>query len=300
MAIPNSQEGMTYTKLHLVKAYIIDWLLCAIFLLVFFLVDTLEPFQQRFSLEDRTIQNPYAEHERVPFWLAIIIDLVVPILIITASSLIIYRSLHDLHHGLLGLMLSLTLTLAVTDFFKTFAGRPRPDFINRCNPLPGSVDAKPWGLSNSSICQQTDKDIMKDGFKSFVSGHSSFSFSGLGYLTFYFAGKLHLFDRRGHAFKSFVVLIPLAVAAYIATSRTEDYRHHWQDVVTGGLIGIPLSVRLKPHSPAHRAEFAFHDGSTFEVHVVRNDDGTSVLKNTGALQPTKRHDDPQGGSDQNV
>ncbi|RIB04575.1 phosphatidic acid phosphatase type 2/haloperoxidase [Gigaspora rosea] len=173
MVIPNSQKGMTYTKLLLVKAYIIDWLLCACFLCVFFLVDNLDPFEQRFSLEDRSIQNPFAEHERVPFTLAIIIDLVVPVIIITASSLIIYRSLHDWHHGLLGLMLSLTLTLAVTEFFKTFAGRPRPDFINRCDPFPGSVDAKPWGLSNSSICQQTDKHIMKDGFKSFVSGHSS-------------------------------------------------------------------------------------------------------------------------------
>ncbi|CAG8779165.1 23519_t:CDS:2, partial [Dentiscutata erythropus] len=283
--------------------------------------DSMEPFHQNFSLENKSIQYPFAEHERVPFWLAAIIVFVIPVIIIAAISLIKYRSLHDLHHALLGFMLSITLTLAVTDFFKTFAGRPRPDFINRCDPLPGSVDAKPWGLSNSSICQQTNDAIMKDGYKSFISGHSSASFSGLGYLTFYFAGKLNIFDKKGHVYKTIVLLCPITVAAYIAVSRTEDYRHHWQDVVTGGLIGFifsfftyhqyypplyspishrPLSVRLKPHSPQHRAEFTFDDGSTFEINVIRND-GTSVLRNTKTLLGSTKDDDyPQEGSHQIV
>ncbi|CAG8444541.1 15641_t:CDS:2 [Cetraspora pellucida] len=273
-------------------------------------VDTIEPFHQNFSLDDKTIQYPFAEHERVPMWLAAIIDVVIPFVIIAACSLM-QKNLHDWHHASLGLMLCLTLTLAVTDFFKTFAGRPRPDFINRCDPLPGSVDAKPYGLSNWTICQQTDKVVMKDGFKSFISGHSSISFAGLGFLTFYLAGKLRVFDRKGHAYKSFVVFFPLGVAAYIAVTRTEDCRHHWQDVVTGGLIGFflaffayhqyypplysykagaPLPVRLKPHAPEHRAEFTFNDGATFEVHVVRND-GSSILQGIKTLQSAINNDD---------
>ncbi|CAG8471718.1 10494_t:CDS:2 [Scutellospora calospora] len=220
----------------------------------------MEPFHQRFSLQDKTIQYPFSEHERIPIWLA-----------------------------------------------ASFAGRPRPDFIDRCNPLPGSVDASPFGLSNSSICQQTNNHIMRDGFKSFVSGHSSLSFSGLGFLSLYLAGKLHIFDNKGHVYKSFVVLFPLAVATYIAITRIQDYRHHWQDVVSGGLIGFilslfayhqyyphlnsymshrPLSIRINPPTSDHKATFTFNDGSTFEINVVRKDN-TSPLNGVKTIELIK-------------
>lgn len=95
-------------------------------------------------------------------------------------------------------------------------------------------------LSNTTICSRAE--LLKDGFKSFPSGHSSFSFGGLGYLSLYLAGKLHLFDEHGHIYKSVVVLAPMILAALIATSRVDDYRHHWQDVSVGALIGIVFAV----------------------------------------------------------
>lgn len=95
-------------------------------------------------------------------------------------------------------------------------------------------------LTSSSVCSRTD--LLKDGFKSFPSGHSSFSFGGLGYLSLYLAGKLHLFDERGHIYKSIVVLAPLILAALIAISRVDNYRHHWQDVTVGAIIGTIFAV----------------------------------------------------------
>lgn len=95
-------------------------------------------------------------------------------------------------------------------------------------------------LSNSSIC--TREDLLRDGFKSFPSGHSSFSFGGLGFLSMYLAGKVHLFDERGHTYKSLVVLAPMILAALIAASRVADYRHHWQDVTAGSIIGSLFAI----------------------------------------------------------
>lgn len=95
-------------------------------------------------------------------------------------------------------------------------------------------------LSSSNLCTRTD--LLKDGFKSFPSGHSSFSFGGLGYLSLYLAGKLHLFDERGHIYKSIVVLAPLILAALIAISRVDNYRHHWQDVTVGAIIGAVFAI----------------------------------------------------------
>ena len=88
----------------------------------------------------------------------------------TFTALVIRRSPHDCHHASLGLLMGLTLTLMITELFKNTVGRPRPDFIDRCQPREGSVDPV-HGLSDYSICTRTV--LLNDGFKSFLSGHSS-------------------------------------------------------------------------------------------------------------------------------
>jgi membrane-associated phospholipid phosphatase len=74
---------------------------------------------------------------------------------------------------LIGLCLGLSMTIMMTDIVKITVGRPRPDMLDRCQPAPGSIDP-PLGLSNYTICT-TDLNsyMMRDGFKSFPSGHSS-------------------------------------------------------------------------------------------------------------------------------
>lgn len=91
----------------------------------------------------------------------------------------------------LSVILALGLTGTITNVVKICAGRPRPgtgwcllngcltklpclvDLIDRCQPIPGSVNAPVYGLSNHTICTQTDAYILRDGFRSFPSGHSS-------------------------------------------------------------------------------------------------------------------------------
>src|ERR1700731_2929741 len=67
------------------------------------------------------------------------------------------------------------------------------------------------------------------------------SFAGLGFLSLYLAGKMHLFDRRGHTYKGFIFAAPWIGAMLVAISRTVDYRHHWQDVTVGAIIGSGLA-----------------------------------------------------------
>lgn len=70
-------------------------------------------------------------------------------------------------------ILSLTLTGSLTNILKLTAGRPRPDLIARCLPRPGSHNHPIYGLVDYTVCTQTDDDIMRDGWKSFLSGHAS-------------------------------------------------------------------------------------------------------------------------------
>jgi hypothetical protein len=138
-------------------------------------------------------------------------------------------------------VLGLALTGSVTQFVKITVGRPRPDIIDRCQPPAGSADP-PFGLTDWTICTQTDIKILRDGFRSFPSGHSSMSFAGLGFLSFYLAGKLHLFDKRGHAVRPSIHIF------------TPIFHSILSIFMTGQSMGVPLPVlrrRPRRHLPLY-------------------------------------------------
>jgi diacylglycerol diphosphate phosphatase/phosphatidate phosphatase len=139
-------------------------------------------------------------------------------------------------------------------------------------------------LSSSSLCTRTD--LLKDGFKSFPSGHSSFSFGGLGFLSLYLAGKLHLFDERGHIYKSIIVLAPLILAALIAISRVDNYRHHWHDVTVGAIIGSVFAVfAYRQYYPSLGAKKSAHPFAPRSIdHLLP----TTILSGSSQLAGGRR------------
>lgn len=227
--------------LRLVLSYGPDWVVTIGLAAAFFLLDKIDGFRREFSLTDTTIQHSYTVHERVPNWMLCVICFAAPTVIMPIVNLLTVRSWWDWHNSMLGLILGLATTGAVTQVVKVTVGRPRPDAIARCKPLPDAHDHAVFGLVTTAICTETDAYMMKDGWRSFFSGHSSLSFAGLGFLSFYLAGKLHLFDERGHTGKAWIALAPLTGALLTAISRTMDYRHHWQDILVGSIVGLVFS-----------------------------------------------------------
>ncbi|KAL4253149.1 PA-phosphatase related phosphoesterase family protein [Abortiporus biennis] len=254
-------------RMKLILAYTPDWCITIGLAGVFFALDKVPGFKREFSLQDTSIRHTFAVQERVPAWALYLIAIVAPLVLQPLINLISVRSWWDLHASTLGLILSLSLTGAITQFSKITVGRPRPDLIDRCQPIASAADAA-VGLSTVHICTQIDQSILRDGWRSFPSGHSSLSFAGLGFLSFYLAGKVHLFDRRGHARKAWLAFAPLSGAALVAISRTMDYRHHWQDVLVGSLLGLSIAYFTyrqyypslaspqceKPHSPPYKED----------------------------------------------
>ncbi len=167
-------------------------------------------------MTDAEISFPYQTHEKISTALLVVCGLVIPGVIIflisvslvpgptvckaTPKTLIWRRKLWEWHTGWLGLGLSLAAAFLITNGMKNLFGKPRPDLLSRCDPDVTNIaqytfesfQNVPNGFSvvSAEICQQTDKSILDDGFRSFPSGHASFSAAGLLYLGLFIASKL--------------------------------------------------------------------------------------------------------------
>jgi diacylglycerol diphosphate phosphatase/phosphatidate phosphatase len=133
---------------------------------------------------------------------------------------------------------SIILTCFITDAIKNAVGRPRPDLLARCKPASGTPKDV---LVTIAVCTETDSHTLHDGWRSFPSGHSSFAFSGLGFLALFFAGQMHVFRPRTDLSKALLAIGPLLGAALIAISRCEDYRHDVYDVTCGSILGMTIA-----------------------------------------------------------
>lgn len=228
-------RSMKFQPNHLV----FDWVTVLGALVLFLLLEHgLSPFHRLFSLDDETIQFPHAVHERVPVWLLFIIAYLIPALTIALHSLIMRRGWRMIHISILGLTAATALTVFATALIKNGVGRPRPDLLDRCQPLK---DTPATGLVDVSVCTTTNAHFLDEGFRSFPSGHSSYAFAGLGFLACWLSGQVKLFKAPPRSWKSFICFAPLVGAAMVAVTRTEDYRHHWQDVTVGGIMGIIIA-----------------------------------------------------------
>lgn len=133
---------------------------------------------------------------------------------------IVRRSLWELQTGLAGLALAVAVAFFITQGLKNLFSKPRPHLLALCQPnvtaLAGHVVggfgqdiSDRWTLVNKSICAQPDSSALNDGFRSFPSGHASFSWSGLLYLSLFIAAK-------------FAIAIPyIPIAPWLAAENTQ-------------------------------------------------------------------------------
>ncbi|KAH8882236.1 PAP2-domain-containing protein [Thozetella sp. PMI_491] len=236
------------------KSYASDYVGFALLVTAYLLIQFfIEPFHRMFTLSDLRIAFPHAEHERVPLALDFVYAVFIPLGVLLLYNVVSGASPHKHHVTILGMVISLILSAVLTDVVKNMVGRPRPDLLARCKPAPGTPTDI---LVTIDVCTETHPHTLQDGWRSFPSGHSSFSFAGLGYLSLFFAGQMRIFAHssgsgserstlgehaekvvRGDLLRALLCLGPLLGATMIAISRCQDYRHDVYDVVIGSLLG---------------------------------------------------------------
>lgn len=104
----------------------------------------------------------------------------IPIGVILAWSALFRPGVQQTQATVLGFLISIILTTVLTDIIKNAVGRPRPDMLARCKPARGTADNV---LLSWTACTEPSQGFLHEGWRSFPSGHSSFSFAGLGYFT---------------------------------------------------------------------------------------------------------------------
>ncbi len=211
-----------------------------------------------FSLSDPSISYPYkADTVSVEVLVAVtvlgpaIITALISLLIplpsspSTPRSLIIRRKLWEWNTAWMGLGLSLASAFMITEGLKDVAGKPRPHLLDLCKPdtSPESIGRYRVGglgpdelttsipiLVTWEICQTRDSAALHNAFASWPSGHSSFSWAGMLYLTLFLCAKFGV---------HIPVLLPSTSSKFISTFDEEpsplstikaaDSEHHYRD-----------------------------------------------------------------------
>ncbi|ODV59836.1 bifunctional diacylglycerol diphosphate phosphatase/phosphatidate phosphatase [Ascoidea rubescens DSM 1968] len=242
----------------LLRWRVTDALFIILIMLLYGLFYNLPPFERQFFINDLTISHPFKEHEIVPNKELFFYAAFTPFFLLIISSLIITpkHRFYVTYLTLLGFVSSILFTSFLTDILKNWIGRPRPDFISRCDVTSTALENVLY--TASQVCQTEDLEKLKDGFRSCPSGHSSISWAGLGYLSLWLLGQTCSAHHGTGLWRTLISIIPTIIATLIALSRTQDYRHRFSDVTIGSLVGALIGYwSYRRYFPSIKSRFCY-------------------------------------------
>lgn len=262
-----------------VRWRVTDLAYVAILFVLYPIMYQIQPFQRQFFINDLTILHPFAENERVPNTMLFVYSTWIPLTLVAVLSLVITRpssKLYVTYVSVLGLVISVFTTSIVTDLLKNHFGRHRPDFLARC--VPRADAPKDVLVYAKDVCTTENVSRLMDGFRTTPLGHSSISFAGLFFLSLWLAGQLAVTRPQAGALRWAITFLPTLGAAVIALGRTEDYRHHFIDVLLGLIIGLSVATWLY-----YRLFPALADKACYEPRVVDAVDVDSIYTPVGEV-----------------
>ena len=149
---------------------------------------------------------------------------------------------HRTHDAVVGYLEGLALTLGVMELLKVGVGRLRPDFLDRARRYHcGNGSGAGFDCDGVTPLPADKADwLMSDGRKSFPSGHSATAAYLATYLSLSVGGRWVWGEHataRSRVGGILAQVLLVSGAAFVASSRVTDGRHHLGDVLTGASIG---------------------------------------------------------------
>lgn len=140
--------------------------------------------------------------------------------------------LHNIHAGACSVLAAIGMAELVTQTFKFYVGRLRPNFYAMC------------GFDKVTLQCTNGEEMEMEARMSFPSGHSSLSFCGLVCVTLFFLGRVGLGRNMGSVvasgrgkIRTVLSFTPLLLSFWCATSRLVDNWHHPSDIIAGSILG---------------------------------------------------------------
>lgn len=245
----NYKINVFNTKFDLIStlSYVIDWLIYTVMLIVasnWNLIYTTKTSE--FSIRDISIMYSYIPENETyaPLWFLLILIVLLPLIIIIICSIIILGRKNkkllfwEIHSAILGSFGCCCSQLLLIVIMKNVSLVPRPDLLSRCEPTTHTAPHTDH-LSTIDICLNTNLSLIKDGFKSFPSGHSSTIFASQTFLGLFLIGKMKISGISYFSWKFLLsIMFPLIISFKVSLSRISDHRHKIIDVLFGSFIGV--------------------------------------------------------------
>lgn len=259
------------------------------------------------SCDDPSIKRPYGE-ETVPPVMLMSTTLVLPFIVMALLewavpspcdvSSPLRQGLRRSFRYLGDLFIGSVFVFFITEISKCSTGEPRPFFWTICAPnvtkemcentyvsLTWRDCTNPLGLS---------KRRLVSAMKSFPSGHASLSVFSSVFMIVYI--KQRLWNKCSKLIAPWLQLMFATWAFVCSQSRIWDNRHHWWDVLAGGLLGGVGSL-LTLHYLCDwfvRDEYAEKEVITADQNYVRNNSRfsqTSVKRLISTTSENENHND---------
>ena len=289
-----------------------------------------EPHTRGFYCKDQGIDKPFIVDEQVPNMHCLFIWTGIAAVTLISVELfhglvycpMIYRDLKihpiacELYRIIGSFVLGATFTMGITEMVKVTIGEFRPHFLSLCHMNKDSCNDTDWNshfnfstsCSNPSDFNLSYEEWAKkliDARKSFLSGHSSFSFFSAVFLALYLKSRLsqlrtkerYMGNKRGLIWAEWIlmglkVLRPflqfsyLALAFFIAMSRVSDYYHHPRDVISGGLLGtLGAYLTYTEIAQLDNKPRVFHS-LNYKTNPMTNLEMEDIYRNKKALSKT--------------
>lgn len=228
-------------SLYTIVSCVLDWLLYLFLATISIFLGLAALPSHEFAVQDISIQYTYTRNETIPVSLLVFIAVICPPFIFFVISCLDrlcvckFRILWDTYAALTALCGSMSIQILLVCLLKNVTGLPRPDFLDRCQ---SSID---FGMANVAACTNTNTQLVKEGFRTFPSGHSSTAFAAMTMVSLFASGKLQVYDCRGISIKVVMVTAPMILACTVACTRIRNNRHFLSDVIVGAIIGVACS-----------------------------------------------------------